>query len=174
MFHLSRTWNLLHGCIHSKTILKLFPETFLKWCTKQKLLLNSVAQPFEQITKFSNSVFWIFSTFFTTFCIQDILMTLDFYYCRNSILAITSDYKNRANFSFNFVSKKDVLTEIEVLDVSKAIQEWGIPVKIVKANFFSEAICFYFNKSLENGKFPTCLKLVNITPVFKKRTYVKK
>ena len=36
------------------------------------------------------------------------------------------------------------------------------------ANFFAEAICFYFKKSLENGKFPNCLKLVNTTPVFKK------
>ena len=27
---------------------------------------------------------------------------------------------------------------------------------------------FFFNKSLENGKFPNCLKLANITPVFKK------
>ena len=35
-------------------------------------------------------------------------------------------------------------------------------------NFVAEAICFYFNKSLENGKFPNCLKLANITPVFKK------
>ena len=34
-------------------------------------------------------------------------------------------------------------------------------------NFFPEAICFYFNKSLENGKFPNSLKLSNITPVFK-------
>ena len=87
-----------------------------------------------------------------------------------SILAIASEYKNRANFSFNFVSKKDVLREIKMLDVSKAIQESDIPVKIIKANenFFAEAICFYFNKSLENGKFPNCLKLANITPVFKK------
>ena len=87
-----------------------------------------------------------------------------------SILAITSEYKNRANFSFNFVSKEDVLTEIKMLDVSKAIQESDIPVKIIKVNenFFAEAICFYFNKSLENGKFPNCLKLANITPVFKK------
>ena len=86
-----------------------------------------------------------------------------------SILAITSKYKNRANFSFNFVSKEYVLTEIKVLDVSKAIKESDIPVKIIKANknFFAEAICFYFNKSLENGKFPNCLKLANITPVFK-------
>ena len=87
-----------------------------------------------------------------------------------SILAIASEYKNRANVFFNFVSKKDILTEIKMLDVSKTIQESDIPVKIIKANenFFAEAICFYFNKSLENGKFPNCLKLANITPVFKK------
>ena len=55
-------------------------------------------------------------------------------------------------------------------DVSKAIQEGDIPVKIIKANkkFFAEAICFYFNKSLKNGKSLNCLKLVNIRPVFKK------
>ena len=43
-------------------------------------------------------------------------------------------------------------------------------LKLLKANekFFAEAICFYFNKSLENGKFPNRLKLANITPVFKK------
>ena len=86
-----------------------------------------------------------------------------------SILTIASEYKNRANFSFNFVSKEDVLTEIKVLDVSKAIQESDVPVRIIKANenFFAEAICFYFNKSLENGKFPNCLKLANVKPVFK-------
>ena len=87
-----------------------------------------------------------------------------------SVLAIASEYKNSAKFSFNFVSKEDVLTEIKMLDVSKAIQESDIPVKIIKVNenFFAEAICFYFNKSLENGKFPNCLKLANITSVFKK------
>ena len=87
-----------------------------------------------------------------------------------SILAITSEYKNRANFSFNFVSKDDVLTNIKVLDVSKAIQESIILVKIIKAseNFFAEAICFYFNKLLENGKFINYQRLANITPVFEK------
>ena len=93
-----------------------------------------------------------------------------------SILTIASEYKNRANFSFNFVSKEDVLTEIKVLDVSKAIQESDVPVRIIKANenFFAEAICFYFNKSLENGKFPNCLKLGNITPIFKKSARTSK
>ena len=64
----------------------------------------------------------------------------------SSILAIASEYKNSANLSFNFVFKENVLTEIKVLDVSKATQETDIPVKIIKANenFFAEAICFYF------------------------------
>ena len=87
-----------------------------------------------------------------------------------SILAIAPEYKYRAKFSFNLVSKEDVLTEIKILDVSKAIQESDIPVKIVKTdeNFFVVAFFFYFNKALENGKFHNCLKLANITPVFKK------
>ena len=51
-----------------------------------------------------------------------------------SILAITSEYKNRANFSINFVSKEDFLTEVKVLDVSKALQESDMSVKIIKAN----------------------------------------
>ena len=57
------------------------------------------------------------------------------------------------------------------MDVSKAIQESDILVKIINKankNLFAEAICFYFNKSLKYGKFPNCLKLANITPFFKK------
>ena len=51
-----------------------------------------------------------------------------------------------------------------------AIQECDTPVKIIKANenFFAEASWFYLNKSLENYKFPNCLKLATITPLFKK------
>ena len=66
--------------------------------------------------------------------------------------------------------KKNLPTEIKVLNVSKAIEESDIPAKITKANenFFPEAICFYFNKSLENVKFPDCRKLANITPLFKR------
>ena len=50
----------------------------------------------------------------------------------SSILAIASEYTNRETFSFNFVSKEDVLTEITVLDVSKATQVNDISVKIIK------------------------------------------
>ena len=48
-------------------------------------------------------------------------------YPRNS-----KEYKNRANFSLNFVSKENFLTEIEVLDVSKAIQDSDISFEIIK------------------------------------------
>ena len=92
-----------------------------------------------------------------------------------SILAIVPEYKNGANFSFSFVSKEDVPIK-KVLHVSKAIQNSDIPVKIIEANenFFAETICFYFNKSLENGKFPNCLKLANIILVFKNGTRTSK
>ena len=55
-----------------------------------------------------------------------------------------------------------------VLDVGKTIEENDVPVKITKTNdnFFTEEICYYFNKSLANGKVPNCLKLANITPAF--------
>ena len=63
-----------------------------------------------------------------------------------SILVIASEYKNRANISFNFISKEDVLTVIKMMDVSKAIQESDIPVKIIETNenFFAEAFFYFF------------------------------
>ena len=62
------------------------------------------------------------------------------------------------------------------MNVSKVIQESDIPLIIIKKNenFFAEAIWFCFNKSLEKNEFINCLKLANITPVFKERqTYIK-
>ena len=46
--------------------------------------------------------------------------------------------------TFNFVSKEEVLTEVKVLDASKAIQESGIPGKNIKANenFFARQFFF--------------------------------
>ena len=53
-------------------------------------------------------------------------------------------------------------------------RESDIPVKIIKANenFFSEVICFYLNKSLENGVFPNSLKYH--TSFLKKNTCTSK
>ena len=88
----------------------------------------------------------------------------------SSILTITSEHENTPKFSFNFVSKELILRKIKTLDSSKAIQENNIPVKLIKGNsdLFAEIICKYFNESSEKSKFPDCLKLANVTPVFKK------
>ena len=77
----------------------------------------------------------------------------------------------KINFSFNFLFRFTLQCEVNFKNIKESdIQESEIPVKIIKANenFFAEAICFYFNKSLENGKFANCLKLANITLVPKK------
>ena len=63
-----------------------------------------------------------------------------------SILAITSEYKNRANFSLNSVSKEDVFTEIKMLDDSQAIQESDIPVKIIMRISLQKQFVFILTK----------------------------
>ena len=57
----------------------------------------------------------------------------------------------KIELTFHLVSKRDALAEIKAQDVSKAIQENDIPVKIIKINdnFFAAAMCYYLNKSLE-------------------------
>ena len=67
-----------------------------------------------------------------------------------SIFTITSEHENAPKFSFNFVSKEQVLEEIHMFDSSKSIQESDIPVKIIKGNSvrFAEIICKFFNESL--------------------------
>ena len=74
-------------------------------------------------------------------------------------------------FFINTITIEDALKEISMLDSLKAIQAaTNIPVKVIKSNsnFLSEQICTYFNESVAKEKFPNCLKLANITPVFEK------
>ena len=57
------------------------------------------------------------------------------------------------------------------LDVSRACQDTDIPSKIIKENV---DIFASFNTSVTDSEFPSVLKQVNITPVFKKEeTYFK-
>ena len=93
-----------------------------------------------------------------------------------SILTITSEHENTPKVFFNFVLKEHVLEEIQMLDSSKAIQESDIPVKLIKENsdLFAEIIWKYFNESLEIRKFPDCLKIANVTPIFKTGACISK
>ena len=78
--------------------------------------------------------------------------------------------------TFSPVTLADVAKEIHILNSSKAIQEADLPVKLLKDNkdFFAAYMAKYFNDSLKSAKFPNCLKLASITPVFKKNARTSK
>ena len=86
-----------------------------------------------------------------------------------SIRAILDKSQN-TSFLLKTVSKKDIEKEILNLNVAKASQDSDIPTKIIKKNsdIFSDILFKEFNKSLEICKFPSCLKMANVTPVYKK------
>ena len=84
-----------------------------------------------------------------------------------SIRAILSKSPN-TSFFLKTVSKKDNENEILNLNVTKASQHSDITTKIIKKNsdFSSDILFKEFNKSLEICKFPSCLKMANVTPVY--------
>ena len=88
-----------------------------------------------------------------------------------SILTIEEVCKKSHKFSFSFseVGKKDILEEIQRLDIKKAAQESDIPSRIIKENLdiLGEYLLSSFNDAIDNSYFLTALKQANITPVFK-------
>ena len=74
-------------------------------------------------------------------------------------------------FSFQHVSREEILKEIVNLDNKKASHDDDIPTKIIKANsdIISEIIYNNFNSNvIDNCIFPDHLKTANVTPIFKK------
>ena len=80
-------------------------------------------------------------------------------------------------FKFNSISKSEIEKEImNLLDSSKTCQDSDIPTRIFKPNLdiFTGALYSEFNKSLETSVFPPTMKLVNVTPVYKKGNRLEK
>ena len=92
-----------------------------------------------------------------------------------SITAIQDAYKG-SSFSFSTVEKLDVIRAIKNLRKKKAIQDDDIPVKILKenVNVLAENIFTFYNHAITTCKFPSFLKMANITPIFKKGSKNKK
>ena len=86
-----------------------------------------------------------------------------------SIRAILDKSPNKS-FSLKAISKINIEKEILNLNVAKVSQDSDIPIKIIKKNsdIFSDILFKEFNKSLEICKYPFCLKMANVTPVYKK------
>ena len=87
-----------------------------------------------------------------------------------SIIGIESKYRYVSIFSFVEVNKADIEKEIINLNGNQASQNSDIPTKVIKENsdIFSSLLCICFNSSIKTSKFPQCLKLVDITPIYKK------
>ena len=88
----------------------------------------------------------------------------------SSILVIKRRIESDPVFTFNYITKEDVIKEIKNLNASKASQEDDIPTKIIKedSDIFSNFIYQGFNNMIDVCTFPASLKLANITPVYKK------
>ena len=85
-------------------------------------------------------------------------------------MGINRRIKSGPVFTFNHITKVDVINKIENIDTSKASQKNDTPAKLIKKNsdIFSNFIYQSSNKMIDVCIFPTSLKLANITPVYKK------
>jgi len=94
-----------------------------------------------------------------------------------SIKLIKNHYNNDNNlFSFHSVSLEEIEKELKNLDPSKASQNTDIPTKIIHQNLdlFAPKVHQEMNQSLDQDKFPSTMKLANITPAFKKNDRTNK
>ena len=100
---------------------------------------------------------------------KDIDRIVEKYKHHPSVTAIKETFLD-LSFSFKPVVREDILKEIKGLNSAKATQEHDIPTKILKKNadLFANFLHPPFNECVETGKFPSCLKQADITPVFRK------
>ena len=68
------------------------------------------------------------------------------------------------------MEKKEIFQEIGCLDTFKACQNTDVPTKIIKesVDIFTDFVHPSSNASINNGDFPSFLKLPNMVSVFKK------
>ena len=93
-----------------------------------------------------------------------------------SILAIQSNCKNGRKFAFEEIDLASIEKEIHNLNMNTASQSSGIPTKNIKENvdIFAECLWKSINSSIKSSAFPSCLKLVYVTPLHKKGKKDKK
>ena len=94
-----------------------------------------------------------------------------------SILAIKNNVEVNATFSFSKVTTKDMLSKIKQLNPRKSGTFINIPTSLLKKvkDVDAEPLAKIWNTEIiSNKKFPTRLKLADITPLFKKLENVNK
>ena len=105
-----------------------------------------------------------------------LLQSIKKYDTHPSILKIKEKLDKNIPFKFSHITKEDVVKEINALKTSKATPKDTIPAKIIKEfqDIFAHKIFIDFNSSVDQGFFPSNLKLADVTPVFKKGDRLEK
>ena len=88
---------------------------------------------------------------------------------KNHLSIIMIKRKNKCGiFSFSSVQYDDILEKTKNLDTDKALQESGIPIKVLKANceFFAQCFCENINYCVCHSILPSNLKSADVTPVY--------
>ena len=81
-----------------------------------------------------------------------------------------ANFHHRQTFNFRYVSVKEVKKELMYLSFKKATRKGNIPAKILKDSLsvYTKELTSIINNCLKDGLFPNELKLVYVSPVFKK------
>ena len=93
-----------------------------------------------------------------------------------SILLIKNRIKIQNLFQFHAIERNDIMRELLKIDPKKATTRNSIPSKTLKlsADIFADILQQLFIDILSSGNFPDNMKLVDITPIFKKKDPLKK
>ena len=89
---------------------------------------------------------------------------------RPSTILVESKYRYASSFSFVEVNEADIEKDILNSNKKKASQNSDMPTKVTKESFdiFSKFLCTNFNSSIKTSKSLQCLKLADVTPLYKK------
>ena len=87
-----------------------------------------------------------------------------------SIIAIQNKFKGGDVFYFKELEKKEIQKEIHKLKNNKAAQHSEFPPKLLRAtlHIFRDFLYVSINSPIKSSLFPSCLKTVDITLIFKK------
>ena len=79
---------------------------------------------------------------------------------------------NANTFHFKHVMLLNIKNEIKGLNPNKAITHKIIPPKILRQSpeVIANTLQLLFNNAISNSEFPENLKLVDVPPIFKKKT----
>ena len=91
-------------------------------------------------------------------------------------MTIRNRFDKKSIFSFKEIGKTEVIKEIKNLSIKKGSLSSDIPTKIIKESddLFAIFITENFNLCLKKGKFAEILKIVEVTPIYKKENRSRK